>query len=59
MRAQAMEKLLIMFEDAVKDVDEAIDEYDLATLRNLRSKSIALRDRSNKSNSVIKELIEK
>lgn len=70
MRAQAMENLLIQFEEAVYKINK---EYDLSmvvpinpgnpdcfqTLFNLCSKSAILRDRSDRSASVIRELVNK
>lgn len=50
MRTQAMEKLLIAFEGAVLANDPA-------KLALLRMKSIVLRDRSDKSASVVREIM--
>lgn len=70
MRAQAMENLLEQFEDAV-DLFE--NQYDLSMMHkidyvmtspdsvklllNLRTKSKILRDRSDKSQAVLRELL--
>ena len=64
MRAQAMESLLIEFEKAVTDLDNQSDDLDLdwpntERLINLAIKSKILRDRSDRSASVIRELINK
>ena len=62
MRAQAMENLLIEFEKTVDNIDEYDNSVDsifassLLTLRNLSTKSKILRNRSNVSTSVLKEL---
>ncbi len=50
MRAQAMESLLKLFEKAVEEKNEE-------ALKNLAAKSKILRDRSDKSASVLRELI--
>lgn len=48
MRANVMEKLLVLMERAIK-------EGDMDTLMNLRTKSIILRERTNDA-SVVREL---
>jgi hypothetical protein len=66
MRQQAMENLLIEFEKAVDELEnvwyERGSEFflsDFNKLSNLASKSAILRDRSDRSASVIKELVNK
>ena len=50
MRAQAFENMLVLME-------RAIAREDTEELYNLRAKSIILRDRSDRSESVLREMI--
>lgn len=71
MRQQAMENLLIQFEEAVNKLSSVWDagfnsndniyklDEAIYALENLSTKSSTLRDRTDKSASVIKELVNK
>lgn len=66
MRAQAMENLLIEFEEAVENLvedrkrgNEVAIQYSVKQLMNLAHKSSILRDRSDRSANVIKKLVNK
>lgn len=59
MRAQAMEALLLRFEEEVKKAKE-LRQFDMQAMLNLSVKSSILRNRTDsRSASVIKELVNK